>query len=264
MNREQRRKRRKIIRLCTTVIMMLLTAVVLVAVLRLRALNAFKGDYYYTIDLADQAAAEAALWLSDVEGADIDTEWVRSRMPEDMSVKVILSFEREGLKKGTYSESLDKGSYEKCRDMAYAALSSCLRELIIDRLVYVGYAESVSETEADALINEALGMTMDDYLKNINVTVLPDYDTLAGPINREGDYKIKKKTITWERDGASVTERFVSEKGTLSFPDSGDSGYVFRSDIVNAAGQDAGEAGTDESVEDVKEDTGGVINVIGE
>ncbi|MCR5357220.1 MAG: hypothetical protein K6E63_07425 [Lachnospiraceae bacterium] len=265
MKREQRRRRRRILRIVTTLILMLLTAVVIVTVLRIRALNAFKGDYYYTVDLSDRAVGNIALWLADVEGAEIDPEWIKDKLPEDMSVKVALSFERRGFKRGSYEESLDEATYTACEKGAYDALSECLKELIIGRLVDIGYAESVSGEEADTLIKETLGMTMDNYLKNAGVLVLPSYDELAEPVNRSGDFKIKGKTITWERDGAEVTERFVADKETLSFPESGESGYLFKREAAEGkkkdSGKDAAEDNEDDSGESTEEGTGGVIDV---
>lgn len=219
-NKRRRRRIRKIRRICVTVVLVVLALVIMVSVLRVRTLRAFKGDYVRSIDLTDRIVADASVWLKDVEGADVDADWVGSRT-EGIYANVYLSFTPDGLTKGSYTETLDPDSYEKCSNEAYELTGKCLRELIIKRLTAVGYAQSLSDEEADALITEALGMPLDQYIKNSGAKIIPEYDELAGNINRSGEYKIKKKTIEWEREDALVSDAFSLTSSALSIPDAG-------------------------------------------
>ncbi len=212
--KQHRRRRRRIVRIFITIAMVVLAVVILMAALRLSTLNAFKGEYRRSVDLTERITANIAVWLQDVEGADVDAEWVRSRT-EPMYVYSDLSFDRNGLRKGTYTEELDEASYTECEDMAYSLCADCLRELIIKRLVMTGYAESISDDTADKLIGEALGMTLNNYIKNAGVEILPDHDELAGEIGRSGEYRIKGNFVSWERAGATVTDEFRSAKRSL-------------------------------------------------
>ena len=207
MNKAQRRRRRLIRRIIVTAICVVFALVILVAVLRIKTLRAFRGDYVRSIDVTDVVVAEAAIWLSDVEGADIDTDWIRDKT-DRLYVQADLSFTSKGLSSGSFTEEIDNPSYAECEAAAYGLVAECLRELIIRRLTAVGYAESVTEAEADSLIKEALGMTLDNYIKNAGISFMPEYNELSDQINRSGDYRIRKKTIKWERGGEEVTDAF--------------------------------------------------------
>ncbi len=205
--KQQRRRRRRIVRILTTIAMAVLAVVILMSAMRIKTLNAFEGEYRRPVDLTERITANIAVWLQDVEGADVDTEWVRSRT-EPMYIYSDLSFDRNGLRKGTYTEALDETSYSECEDKAYSLCADCLRELIIKRLVITGYAESIDNDTADRLVTDALGMTLDNYIKNAGVKIMPDHDELSGEIVRSGEYRIKGNFVSWERAGTTVTDEF--------------------------------------------------------
>lgn len=194
--------------------MVALAVVILMAGLRLKTLRSFSGEYRRSIDLTDRIAANIAVWLQDVEGADVDTEWVRSRT-EPMYAYAELSFNRKGLKKGTFTEELSNPSYSECEDAAYRLCADCLKELIVKRLIMTGYAESISDETADKLINDALGMTLDNYIKNAGVEIMPDYNELVQEVGRNGDYRISGNTVQWERGGETVTDEFRRADSSL-------------------------------------------------
>lgn len=218
--KRKRRRRRRIKRICVTIILIVLALVILVSVLRIKTLRMFRGDYVRRIDLTDQIAANAAVWLKDVEGADIDTDWVLDKT-EGIYAKAVLNFDPDGLTKGSYTETLTEDSYKECDDEAYRVTGECLRELIITRLTAIGYADSMSTEEADALITEALGMPLDQYIREAGVEIMPAYNDLAEGINRSGDYRIRRKSIEWMRDGAESVDEFSVASDTITIPDAG-------------------------------------------
>ena len=226
-SKEQRRKRRKrkriIITTVVAVLAVVLTVAIFMSVLRIRTLRAFSGDYKRTIDMTDMIVANAGIWLDDVEGADITPEWIQERT-EPILLTTTLSFSPHGLKKGSFTEELDNPSYSECSDKAYALITDCLRELIIKRLTTVGYAETVSDEEADALITEALGMSLDSYIKDAGVSIMPDYNELADELTRTGDYTIRKMTVEWTRDGEDKTDEFRTTGDTLIIVNAG---YIY-------------------------------------
>ena len=85
----------------------------------------------------------------------------------------------------------------------------------------VGYAESVSDEEADALITEALGMPLDSYIKDSGVIIMPGYDELAQGQTGLGDYKISGMTIEWTRNGEERADEFKTAGDTLIIVDRG-------------------------------------------
>ena len=218
--KRRRRKIRKIRRLCVTAVLVSLALIIPAVVLRIRTLKSFKGDYVRRIDITDQVTANAAVWLKDVEGAEIEADWIRS-MTDGIYADVCLSFTPDGLSKGSFTETLDEASYEACREEAYRMTCECLKELIIKRLVAVGYAESMSDDEADALITEALNMPLESYVKNAGIALIPDYNELADDINRSGDYRIKGKAIEWMRGDDKISDNYSVTSDSISIPDAG-------------------------------------------
>ena len=227
LSKQQRRKRRRIRRICVTVFLVILAVVILMTGLRLRTLSAFSGEYTRYIDITDRVVSNIAVWLSDVEGAQVDSEWVRSRT-EDMIVSTELSFNPKGLKRGSYTEELNNPSYGECEDRAYLLTADCLRELIIKRLSLIGYADSLTDEEADALVKEALGMSLDSYIKNAGIHFMPDYNELTGEVTRTGDYRIRGNSITWERDGQEATDEFRRGRDSLIIVEPG---YIYSKSI---------------------------------
>ena len=218
LTKAQRRKRRKIKRMITTVVCVILAVLITLLCVRIRTLRAFRGDYVRRIDVTDRVVASTALWLKDVEGADVTEEWIRSKT-DGIDIAVILSFDPSGPHKGTFSEEVDASDYASCREESLALVCDCLRELIIKRLSMIGYGESITDDEADDLTEQALGMPLRDYLDGIGVNTAPDFDTLEEETGRSGEYRIKGNTISGEWEGGSVTESFSVGKNVLTMHD---------------------------------------------
>lgn len=214
MNKAERRRRRKIKRIITTVACVILAVLITLFVIRIRILSAFHGDYVRPLDITDKVVASAALWLDDVEGADITEDWVREHT-EGILVNVNLNFDPSGPLSGTYTEEIDAAGFAACREQSKALVCDCLRELIIKRLELVGYGENISDQDADALIGEALGMNLDNYLESIGLDVMPDFDMLEEDIARSGEFKIRGSSIIWNRDGVECRDRYSTGKNIL-------------------------------------------------
>ena len=221
MNREEklrRRKIRKIKRIITTIVCVILAVIITLSIIRIRTLTAFRGDYVRTMDLTDRVVGGTALWLGDVEGADITEDWVREKA-ENLSVNINLSFDPSGPLKGTFSEDVDAASYSSCREAASALVCDCLRELVVKRLTAVGYTKDVSDQAIDTLISDSLGMPLKDYLEGIGLNTAPDYDALEESIGRSGDYRIRGRKICWERGGKESREAYQAARGVLVIND---------------------------------------------
>ena len=214
MNKAQRRRRRKIKRMITTAACAILAVVITLLCLRVRTLSAIRGDYVRQQDVTDMVVTNAAIWLKDVEGADVTEEWVRSKT-DRIEAGVNLTFDPSGPFGGSYAEEIDTSLYVKCKEESARLLVDCLKELIIKRLEMVGYGKDMSPEQVDELIMQALGMTLDDYLNNSGISAAPDFDRLEETVGRSGEYKIKRNMITWDRDGVSVSEHFVTGRGSL-------------------------------------------------
>ena len=183
--------------------------------IRVRTLTAFRGDYIRQLDITDRVVTNAAIWLKDVEGADVTEEWVRNKT-DGIETSVSLSFDPSGHNKGNFSEEIDTSGYAGCKEESTALLCGCLKELIKKRLEMVGYGKDMSLEDVDELITQALGMTLDSYLNNAGISATPDFDRLEETVGRSGEYKIRRNLITWERDGAMVSEHFTTGRGALT------------------------------------------------
>lgn len=214
MNKAERRRRRKIKRIITTAACVVLAVLITVGSIRIRVLTAFSGDYVRNIDITDRVVAKTALWLADVEGADITEEWIWSKT-DGIDARVNLSFDPSGPLSGTFSEEIDAPYYAQSREESTALLCDCIRELIIKRLTAVGYGDNITDEAADELITGALGMPLPAYLENIGVSVIPDFDTLEEDTGRSGSYKIRGNRIIWERDGSECRDRFSTGRKIL-------------------------------------------------
>ena len=137
---------------------------------------------------------------------------------------VNVSFNKENTKKGMITEAIDEQSYNECMERSCLVAAECLRELIIKRLTMVGYAESMNDEEADELIREVLGMTLDNYIKNSQVDILPSIEELNKDLCNNGSYEIKGKTIKLNFDGTELSTAYALHKDTIIFVDKG---YVY-------------------------------------
>ena len=218
LTKAQRRKRRKIKRIITTAVCVILAVIITLGCMRIRTLRAFRGDYVRQMDVTDRVVASAALWLKDVEGADITEEWIRSKT-DGIDVAETLTFDPSGPFKGNFSEEVDALRYSACREESSALLCDCLRELIIQRLKMIGYSENIDDETADELTEQALGMPLKDYLEGIGVNAAPDFDSLEEETGRSGEYRIRGNTITLEWEGNTVSEAFSVGKNALTLHD---------------------------------------------
>ncbi len=221
MNRQERRRRRRIRRICTTIILALLGIIIFSLILRLKTLSAFKGEYVRSIDVTDSVVAGVALWLKDVEGADITTEWIKEQLDDELKITVHLTFERKGLSSGTCNEAAGRDSYEECREKSFALTCDCLRKLLIKRLEAVGYTGSLSDADTDALISEALGMPLGDYIKNAGVEVIPPFEEFQDEVSRSGDYRIKGSRIELKTGDKVIKDSYAVTGDSIAFPSRG-------------------------------------------
>ena len=219
MNREERRRRKRIKRIVINVIVLVIVIIAFTAIGLFKRISPFRGQYTRTVDFTQEAVTAATLWLSDVEGAEIGSEYIMAKS-EGISANVILEF--DGIMgKGSFKEELSREAYDSCVSQAYNMTAVCLRDLIFERLIAVGYSETMSEDEVDALIKEALGMTLDNYIRNSGVVLMPAYEEIEADYNRSGDYKIKGSSIEFTVNGEVTSEHYAASRDTLAMNETG-------------------------------------------
>ncbi len=204
---KKRRKKRRRGALGLTIYVCIFTLLIIIAAVSyyLVKMNSLTGHWSHEVDITDDVLSSASLWLSDVEGADIS-----SLIPDDsterLTITVNLEMSASGLGKGEYRMTIDQESYDICKNKTYDVLSSCLEEIIASRLEMVEYDESISAETAHKIAEDVLGQSLNSYLEDKGVSVMPKLDRLASIYEDEGNYSFDLHTITWKSSSANTSD----------------------------------------------------------
>jgi len=169
--------------------------------------NKLDGTWTTQIECTDVMVGDITLWLSTVQGAELDVDQLRSSL-EDCDISVVLSFDK---KNKTYVQEIDREDYARVHDEAYKLLADTLEELTMDRLEATGITLNEVGQSLDELILATIGSSTEVYLEEIGPELLPALDTLEGQYNSSGEYSINNGKLL--RDG--VEESYVIGDGTL-------------------------------------------------
>jgi len=177
-------------------------------------------SYIRQIDVTDIVAGEVAVWLSEIEGENIDVEWVKQRCDKVYVQSTLIFAGEEG--NNTFKESIDEDSYSELNKYADDLINNLLSEVLADRLTRSGYADSVSGTEALEIAASVLGEAPSDYIREKNVILVPSIEYLNSTYTLgEGSYTQEKGIITFEKGNAeTVIESVIIRKDSLVLKDS--------------------------------------------
>ena len=81
------------------------------------------GEWTADLDMSEQAAVTAYIWLQDIEGVSVSPEEVESRIPE-LTVEVNMKLEQTGQAEGTFQCMINQDSYDACDQAAYEAFAA--------------------------------------------------------------------------------------------------------------------------------------------
>ena len=145
------------------------------------------GQWTTEADMTGEAAAEAYIWLRDMEAVSVSMEEVESRM-EGLTVQVSLELEQTDRSEGTFRCYVVPGSYEDCSRAAYEAFAALFRELTAKRLRMAGYTGAVDADAVEALVTETFGMSTVSYLMSCGPALMPPLEELQGRYDGDGAY----------------------------------------------------------------------------
>lgn len=183
-------------------------------------LKSFDGSFTRNEDITDSVITNAAIWLSDIEGISLNEEWIASKADRIvLDITLIVTPTATGA--GDYVIELDQDSYNDCFAMSYALVGNCLKEVIANRLIAAGYSEDMDEAEVTALTTEILGMTLEEYLIDKELVLIPQYEDLAAKYSETGTYTIKNDSITINSAEGERIESFLYNENAFSLPDLG-------------------------------------------
>gem|GEM_PF-2676680 len=169
------------------------------------------GTWIREYDLSpvtDQAIHE---WLHSAE--DGLTELPESEH-EAVTVKVILHIDADG----GYSQQLDTTSYTSASECAYHNLEKSLRSVIGARFTALGMTDGsgVPDEDVDLLMQEAVGMSMDEYLHKAVPDIIPSQEELTGTFDRSGSCRVEEDLIYFDDNEGQI---FLSDSGKLLIGD---------------------------------------------
>ena len=204
------------------IILLLLILILSISTVYLAYLHFFKsddrslsGEWTAELDLAEQAAVTAFIWLQDIEAVSVSLEDVESSMGK-LPVRVDLNLEAATDDEGTFRCGILPESYDACEQAAYEAFAAVFRELLTERLRIADYTGGTDEEDIEALVTETFGMSTVSYLMACGPTLLPALEDLQAQYDGSGTYEAAEGILTWRYDNGTIrTENYVWEDFSL-------------------------------------------------
>ena len=211
-------------------ILLLLVLILSISTAFLAYLHFFKpdgrslsGEWTAELDLTEQAAVTAFIWLQDIEAVSVSLQDVESCMG-DLTIQVDLNLEAKAGSEGTFRCSILPESYNLCEQAAYEAFSAVFRELLTERLRMAGYTGGTDKEDIEALVAETFGMSTVSYLMSFGPALLPSLEDLQAQYDGNGTYEAAEGILTWRYDnGFTKTENYVWQNFSLVLSEEEDS-----------------------------------------
>ena len=185
--------------------------------------RSLSGEWTAELDLTEQAAVEAYIWLQDIEAVSVSLEDVESCMRE-LTIQINLSLEVTTDFEGTFLCSIQPESYNVCEQAAYEAFADIFRELLAERLRMSGYTGGTDKDDLEALVTETFGMSTVSYLMTYGPALLPPLEDLQAQYDGNGTYEAAEGILTWRYDnGTTRTDHYVWDKFSLVLAEEEDS-----------------------------------------
>lgn len=154
--------------------------------IRVGEYNNIDATWELWADLSSEASHNAYLYLSDSGYKDIAEADLANQM-QDIKVPVIMSFDFQDSKSGTYSVEVDEEDYDRINGEAYSILEKCVRDIIVERLK-ASDLNPKEEASEDDIISEALGCDLHTFIMEHGPELLPSYDSLCEAYNDSGSF----------------------------------------------------------------------------
>ena len=194
--------------------------------------SSLSGEWTAELDLTEQAAVTAFIWLQDIEAVTVSLEDVESCM-QKLTIQVGLNLEAATDFEGAFRCGILPESYDVCEQAAYEAFAEVFRELLTERLRLAGYAGGTDKEDLEALVTETFGMPTVSYLMTFGPALLPSLEDLQAQYDGSGTYEAAEGILTWRyENGTTKTENYVWENISLVLMGEEDSAIlIFRKEI---------------------------------
>lgn len=175
------------------------------------------GEWTASLDMTEQAAATALVWLGDIEAVSVSLEDMETYM-QDLTVEVRLTLEQTERSEGTFRCGVLTESYDACNQAAYEALATVFRQLLTERLHMAGYTGNTDEDTLEELVTDTFGMSTVSYLMSCGPTLLPPLEELQAAYDGGGTYETAENILTRRFDtgqSAVKTEVYLRKDSYL-------------------------------------------------
>lgn len=177
--------------------------------------RSLSGEWTAELDLTEQAAVAAFIWLQDIEAVPISLEDVESGM-QKLTIQISLNLEATTDSEGTFRCGILPESYDECEQAAYESFVSVFRELLAERLRMAGYTGSTEKEDLEALVTETFGMSTVSYLMTFGPALLPSLEDLQAQYDGNGTYEAVEGVLIRQYDNGTIkTENYVCENSSL-------------------------------------------------
>ena len=204
MSKEKSRGHRILVILLLFVILAL-AAISCVLALRLtrRGDSSLSGRWRMKAELTETARSRADSWLR--RAALGDQISAADYIPR-LAVDVRLTLTEDG----RWTREIEEDGYEEARAEAEQGLAKALTELLRLRIADAGRPPETA-AEAEARIENAIGMSAEDYMRDYGPALLPTPEELHGFYDGGGSYQTEGQYI--RLDGEEI--RFLADDGLL-------------------------------------------------
>ena len=185
--------------------------------------RSLSGEWTAELDLTEQAAVTAFIWLQDIEAVSVSLEDVESYM-QKLTVQIGLNLEATTDSEGAFHCGILSESYDVCEQAAYEAFAASFRELLAERLRMAGYTGGTDDEDLEALVTETFGMSTVSYLMTCGPALLPSLEDLQAQYDGNGTYEAAEGILIRRYDnGTTKTEKYVRENSSLVLAEEEDS-----------------------------------------
>ena len=177
--------------------------------------RSLSGEWIAELDLTQQAAVTAYIWLQDIEGVSVSLEDVESNM-QKLTVQIDLSMEASTGSEGAFRCSILRENYDESEQAAYETFAAVFRELLAERLRMAGYEGGTDKEDIEVLVVETFGMSTVSYLMTCGPALLPSLEDLQAQYDGSGTYEAAEGILTWRYDSGTIkTENYVLDNRSL-------------------------------------------------
>ena len=185
--------------------------------------RSLSGEWTAELDLTEQAAVAAFIWLQDIEAVSVSLEDVESCMRK-LTIQVDLNLETTTDFEGAFRCGILSESYNMCEQAAYEAFAAVFRELLTERLRMADYAGGTDKEDLEDLFTETFGMSTVSYLMTCGPALLPSLEDLQAQYDGSGIYEAAEGILIRRYDnGITKTENYVWENSCLVLSEEEDS-----------------------------------------